>query len=46
MCKEALFINLNHFACSFSQSVVQKFLKVSKKWLFRIEKIYADSLLT
>ena len=25
MCKEALFINLNHLAVSFSQSVEQKF---------------------
>ena len=26
MCKEALFINLNHLALSFGQSVVQNFI--------------------
>ena len=30
MCKEALFINLNHFAMSFSQFVGQKFSKYQK----------------
>ena len=42
MCKEALFINLNHLAVSFSQPVGQKFYKY-QKWLFCMEKTYTDS---
>ena len=42
MCKEALFINLNHLALSFSG----KNFKSIKKWLFRMEKTYADRLLS
>ena len=34
MCKEVLFINLNHLAESFSQSVGQKLLKFLKHGYF------------
>ena len=45
MCKEALFIYLNHLAVSFSRSVGKNFQSIKKK-LFCIEKTYADSLLS
>ena len=37
MCKEALFINLNHLALSFSQSVEQKF-KNTQNGYFALKK--------
>ena len=45
MCKEALLINLNHLAVSYSQLWGKNFENI-KKWLFRMEKTYADSLLS
>ena len=44
MCKEALFINLNHLALSFSQSVVQASICIMSETLFSKKLCYKNTV--